>query len=303
MHKPLKHLLTGNELTESNLNEILLISALIKKDPYKYSTLLKNKHIALIFEKPSLRTRFSFTAAVHQLGGNVIESVSQTRKTEEPKDLIRVLQGYCNAVMVRTHSDQVLEEMQIYSKIPVINGLSDLFHPCQILADLLTLNEHFKTLKGLKLCYLGDGNNVLNSLLIMATKLGIEVRYSCPQNHTPKIEILQILEQNKTNSHAKYYENPIEAAADCQAIYTDVWTSMGFESKDESLFYPYQVNEHLMSYADSNAIFMHCMPMNRGHEVSDHLPDAPCSVIFEQSENRLHVQKALFLFLFPPEYL
>lgn len=303
MHKPLKHLLTGNELTESNLNEILLISALIKKDPYKYSTLLKNKHIALIFEKPSLRTRFSFTAAVHQLGGNVIESVSQTRKTEEPKDLIRVLQGYCNAVMVRTHSDQVLEEMQIYSKIPVINGLSDLFHPCQILADLLTLNEHFKTLKGLKLCYLGDGNNVLNSLLIMATKLGIEVRYSCPQNHTPKIEILQILEQNKTNSHAKYYENPIEAAAGCQAIYTDVWTSMGFESKDESLFYPYQVNEHLMSYADSNAIFMHCMPMNRGHEVSDHLPDAPCSVIFEQSENRLHVQKALFLFLFPPENL
>lgn len=290
-----QHVLTGNELSAQEIITLLDLAREMKKDNSLYREELKNKHVALIFEKPSLRTRFSFTAAVQQLGGQVIESIGQNRKTEEPKDLIRVLQGYCDAVMIRTFSDRFLEEMQQYATIPIINGLTDLFHPCQTLADLLTLKERFARFQNLKISYLGDGNNVLHSLLIMATKLGIEVHYCCPDGHAPNAMALKTLEFNGTQNYAKAFRDPKEAVRNCHAVYTDVWTSMGFAAKDESIFSPYQVNEDLMSFAEPDAIFMHCMPMVRGKEVSENLPDQPCSAIFQQSENRLHVQKALLV--------
>ena len=248
--------------------------------------------MAIIFEKPSLRTRFSFSVAVNQLGGQVIESIAQTRKSEEPKDFIRVVQGYCSAMMIRTFDNSALVEMAQYAKIPIINGLTDLFHPCQILADLLTLKERFNSVENLKLSYIGDGNNILHSMLVMATKLGIAVHYCCPPGHGPKEAIFDLIENPELVTS---FTKPKEAVKNCHAVYADVWTSMGFAKNDESDFKGFQVNEKLMSHANSDAIFMHCMPMVRGKEVSNDLPDTPCSAIFEQSENRLHVQKALLV--------
>lgn len=287
------HLLSGNELTAAEIKQLLIDAEQLKRERDQPQTLLKNKYLALIFDKPSLRTRFSFTIAMQELGGNVIESAGQTRKSEEPEDQMRVLQGYCHAVMIRTYEDNHLERMKSVATIPIINGLSNLYHPCQTLADLMTLQEKFNTLSGLTVSYLGDGNNVLNSLLLMATKMGINVHYSCPEKFQPHTEILHQIQKNPGKAQA--FSDPLQAVKNSDAVYTDVWTSMGFESKDESAFSNYQVNEALMSHAKKEAIFMHCMPMNRGKEVSHTLPDQPCSMIFQQSENRLHVQKALLV--------
>lgn len=291
--KAYKHLLTGDELNAGELLHLLQRAADMKANPLQYAEVLAGKHVALVFEKPSLRTRFSFTAAVQQLGGQVIESQSNSRKAELPQDFIRVVQGYCSAMMIRTFHDADLSLMKQYATIPIINGLTDTFHPCQTLADLLTLTERFQTLEGLTVCYIGDGNNVLHSLCLMATKLGIRVQYCCPKGHGPSNKVQAMLEKNGTASMVQSFVAPQNAVKGSHAVYTDVWTSMGFEGKDESLFQNLQVNEALMALAAENAVFMHCMPMNRGKEVSITLPDAPCSVIFQQSENRLHAQKAL----------
>lgn len=291
----LKHLITGDELSPSAINHILSLAVKIKNDPKLYNNLMHGKHVAIIFDKPSLRTRFSFTAAINQLGGQVIESLSQTRKMEEPKDLIRVIQGYCAALIIRTFAEDTLLEMQPYAKIPIINGLTNNFHPCQALADLLTLIEHFKNLEGLTIAYIGDGNNVLHSLMLMATKLGIKVNFCCPKNYSPNQEVIQKLQHTGL---IQAFVEPKNAVKDCDAVYTDVWTSMGFADKDDNCFEGLQVNEALMSHAKEHALFMHCMPMDRGKEVSDTLPDAPCSVIFQQSANRMIVQKALLIHLF-----
>ena len=287
------HILTGNELDAQELNDLLDLAISLRKDKSIASSLMKGKHLALLFEKPSLRTRFSFMAAMHQLGGDVIESVSQSRKSEEPEDQIRVIQGYCDAVMIRTYEDSVFERMKPFATIPIINGLSNLYHPCQALADLMTLKEKFNELKGLSIAYIGDGNNVLHSLLLIAPKLGINVHYSCPEGAEPDEGVLKLSKSEKSNGLINAYVTPAEAVKGCDAVYTDVWTSMGFDKKNEDLFVGYQVNEQLMKLANSNAVVMHCMPMERGKEISETLPDQPCSVIFQQSENRMHVQKAL----------
>ena len=200
--------------------------------------------------------------------------------------------------MIRTFDDALLEAMKPYAKIPIINGLTDKYHPCQSLADLLTLKEKFKALAGLKIAYLGDGNNVLHSLMMMANKMGVDVHYCCPKNHGPDNGVLEALPHR---ARVRAFDNPWEAVEGCHAVYTDVWRSMGFEEKNEGDFDGYQVNEALMSSAHKDAVFMHCMPMERGKEVSAGLPDAPCSVIFEQSENRMHVQKALLVTLLNKE--
>lgn len=295
-HKP-RHLLTGLELDNQEILQLLSLASQIKVQPKKYRSLLTNKNLAMIFEKPSLRTRMSFSLAIQELGGVVIESVNQTRKHEEPRDLIRVLNGYCDFVMVRTHEDVILQEMAAYAEIPLINGLSAGHHPCQVLADLLTLQEHFGSLSGLTLAYVGDGNNVLQSLLLMAPQLGVNINYCCPAQHQPNPMIVeQALKQSPAMIHS--YVTPQAAVENAHAIYTDVWTSMGFEQHaDESNFKGFRVNEKLMACARPEAVFMHCMPMVRGKEVSTTLPDAPCALLFTQSENRLHVQKALLLFL------
>ncbi len=289
----IKYLLSGEELSASAINYLLDLAQELKNERHAYPRALNQKHLALMFDKPSLRTRMSFTIAMRELGGDVIESEHCNRKFEEPEDQMRVLQGYCDAVMIRTHSDSTLTRMQSVAQIPIINGLSENYHPCQSLADCLTLKEKFKSLEGLKLCYLGDGNNVFHSLLLMAPKLGIHVRYCSPRNYGPNLEILAHATHHAGKGSITAFEDPISAVTGSHAIYTDVWTSMGFEPRDISEFDGFQVNEKLMSWAKKDAIFMHCMPMNRGQEVSQDLPDKSCSVIFQQSENRLHVQKAL----------
>ncbi len=291
------HVLTGSELNAQDIVHLLGLAGRIKTNPADYAKKLLGKNLALIFEKPSFRTRLSFTLAIENMGGSAIESISTSRKHEEPRDLIRVLNGYCDYVMVRTHDDAGLQEMVHYAKMPVINGLSALYHPCQVLADLLSLQERFGGIDGLTIAYIGDGNNVLHSLMLMAPLVGVRVNYCCPPSHQPNDEVLN---QCSSLNHLMIvsYATPESAVHNADAVYTDVWTSMDFEGHHaEEEFAGFQVNESLMAQAKPEAVFMHCMPMVRGEEVSHSLPDSPCSIIFAQSENRLHVQKALLLFL------
>jgi len=292
-----RHVLTGLELSSEEIMAILKLAKQLKQNPDHFNHMLAGKSLTMIFEKPSFRTRLSFTRAIQSLGGHAIESVNNTRKSEEPCDLIRVINGYCDFVMVRTHDDEILREMATYATVPIINGLSALYHPCQILADFLTLLEQFGHLQGLTLAYIGDGNNILHTLLELAPLLGITINYCCPPNHQPDSKVVAHSSE-KHKLLINHYDTPQAAVHHAHAVYTDVWTSMGFEQqRAEEDFTGFQVNEALMAYAKPEAIFMHCMPMERGKEVSETLPDAPASAIFAQSENRLHVQKALLLFL------
>lgn len=300
--KKLKHLLTGEELTKTEIDNLLIEAINLKKDRNKkqFTHKLSGHHLALLFNKPSLRTRFSFAIAMRELGGDVIESVETTRKTETPEDQAGVLSGYCHAIMVRTHEDIILKKMSQKSQVPIINGLSNLHHPCQILSDFLTLIEIFGSLKDITLSYIGDGNNILNSLLLLAPQMGINIHYCCPKTRGPNEDILiSCLNRLHSNSgKIQSFSSPKQAASKAHAIYTDVWTSMGFEAETaDHLFDGFQIDEKLMAEALPNAVFMHCLPMERGKEVSTTLPDQPCSVIYQQSENRLHMQKALLLHL------
>lgn len=290
-----QHVLTGDELTARELGDLIDLAIALKKDRLLYANVMQGKHLALLFEKPSLRTRMSFTVAMQQLGGQVVESVSHSRKSESPEDQIRVIQGYCQFAMFRIHQDSIFEKMIPYANIPIINGLSDTYHPCQILADLVTLKEKFKDLNGLSIAYVGDGNNILYSLMLMAPKLGMKVHYSCPKGAEPTDQVLRHVKKYVDQGLVKSFAIANEAVVGCDAVYTDVWTSMGFEQKSHVSFKGYQVNEALMQLANKNAVVMHCMPMERGKEISETLPDQACSVIFQQSENRLHAQKALLI--------
>lgn len=304
-HKKPKHFLTGEELTPVEIEKLIDHAIVLKSsrlDNHLQSA-LSGHHLGLLFNKPSLRTRFSFAIAIRELGGDFIESIESTRKVETPEDQASVLSGYCHALMVRTHDDDVLEKMTKTSKIPIINGLSALHHPCQILADLMTMFEKFGYLNGLTLSYIGDGNNILHSFLLLAPQMGITVQYCCPPSRGPDKAILEkSLQKLGKTGKIQAFSTPTEAVKNAHVVYTDVWTSMGFENTtDEAVFESFQVNESLMQNALPNAIFMHCLPMERGKEVSETLPDSACSAIFQQSENRLHIQKALLLYLLEPK--
>jgi ornithine carbamoyltransferase len=285
-----KNLFSGGEINIQDFETIISIAEDMKLNTPKYQNALANKIIALVFDKPSLRTRFSFSTAIMEMGGQIVESTASNRKNEEPKDFIRVVQNYCNALVIRTYADSDLEQMAMYSTIPIVNALTDLYHPCQTLADLLTLKEVHGKLMGLKIAYIGDANNILYSLLLIADTIGVSINYACPNGHKPPEHILN---QLKNKDLFEYFYNPKEAVKNCGAVYTDVWCSMGFEQVSEDVFEGFQVNEKLMYHANKDAVFMHCMPMERGKEVSETLPDADCSVIFKQSLNRKFVQKAL----------
>ena len=292
-----RHCLTGTELSVDEIQSILNTAQAMKKKPDDYRQAMVGKSLAMIFEKPSFRTRLSFAMAIQSMGGIAIESVSNTRKQEEPADQVRVLNGYADIIMVRTHGDQILRDMTTYATIPIINGLSALHHPCQVLADLLSLQETFGELNGLTLAYIGDGNNILHSLMLLAPQLGMSIHYCCPPGHQPNPQIRDKASINHDNL-IHCFETPEAAVHQTHAVYTDVWSSMGFEAKaDNKAFNGFQINEALMSQAKPEAVFMHCMPMERGKEVSLTLPDSPASIIFTQSENRMHVQKALMLLL------
>lgn len=294
------HLLTGEELSREELQDLLDMAEVLRVERQMERKPLQHKNVALLFEKPSLRTRVSFTVAIQELGGNVIELTSSVRKKEEPEDTIRVLEGYVQGVMLRTHDHKTLEKMTKVSKIPVINGLSDTHHPCQALADLQTLQQTFKKIKGLKIAYVGDGNNVLHSLLLLAPFLGAEVSYACPKGFEPNSFVLRRAKARCKDSggaiHA--FTDPVSAVKGAHAIYTDVWTSMGFEEEEmnrKKIFKNYQINEELYAHAAPGALIMHCMPMVRGLEITDTMVEHENSALFRQSENRLYAQKALLM--------
>jgi len=296
------HFLTGEELSQPELVQLLEFAHILKKerDEGKLRQPFTGKTLALLFEKPSLRTRFSFAIAIQELGGYFVESLSSTSKLEDPEDVAKVLQGYVHAVMWRTHAHSNLERMVKATKIPVINGLSDTHHPCQVLADLMAIQQSFGKLQGVKLAYIGDGNNMLHSLLLLAPFLGVDLSYSCPKGYEPDNSIVMKAMSRAKEGGGKItsFATAAEAVHGVNAIYTDVWTSMGFEGQTferERAFAPYQLNEALYSKASGDAVVMHCLPMMRGKEISDGMADHPRSILFRQSENRLHVQKALLM--------
>lgn len=293
------HILDGKEFTSDTLQEILDLSEVLKteRDQGILKDKLKGKTLAMLFDKPSLRTRMSFSLAMTELGGSVIESVGNLRKHEEPKDLAGVISRYVQAVMVRTYGQSALAEFAANSAVPVINGLTDEHHPCQALADVLTIKQAFGTTQNRTLSYIGDGNNVLHSLMIIAPLAGINLHYCTPKGYEPSGQIVEWCQLRKNISGTiKSFKTPIEAVKNSNAIYTDVWTSMGFEAENEERlksFSGFQVNLNLYNEASSDAIVMHCMPMVRGQEITSEMADHKRSFIYQQAENRLHVQKAL----------
>ncbi|MCS6842574.1 MAG: ornithine carbamoyltransferase [Roseiflexus sp.] len=266
---------------------------------------LQGKTLALVFEKPSLRTRVAFEAGMTQLGGHgsyLSANDIDMGGRESVPDVARNLSRWVHAIAARVFRHSTVETLARYATVPVINALSDREHPCQALADMLTLREHYGRLEGLTLAYVGDGNNVAHSLMLMGATLGMNIRIGCPLDYRPDPEILALAEQRAAEHKAsvQVMPSPVEAVIGADAVYTDVWASMGQEheaARRRPVFQPYQVNAALMAHARSSALFMHCLPAHRGEEVTSDIIDGPQSVVFEQAENRLHVQKALILTL------
>ena len=288
--KKARHFISINDLTSIEIRKIFDLAIQLKRNPQKYSKALKDKTLAMIFEKPSLRTRVSFEAGMTQLGGHAIylgPNDIQMGVRETPGDISRNLERMADIIMARVFEHQKLIDLSKGTKVPVINGLSDWEHPCQAMADILTVLEKKTKLKGLKLAFVGDGdNNVTRSLFFLCGKLGIDFVCAAPYGYGLKT--------------GKETQDPKEAVKDADIIVTDTWVSMGDESQKKErlkVFPPYQINKKLMSYAKPNAIFMHCLPAYRGYEVTDEVIDRPQSVVFDEAENRLHVQKAIMLFL------
>jgi len=294
-----RSILSISDLSKDGIYSV--ISTAIKGKGSEWVSLLKEKVLAILFEKPSLRTRISFEMAMKQLGGEAIylspAEVGLGQRETVP-DVARVLGRYVDALAARTFSHQDLETLASYSGIPVINALSDLEHPCQALADLLTIYEKKGELGGLTLAFIGDGNNVAHSLLLAASLTGMNFRIASPAGYTIQENILKTAQQNALTSGATIFctDKPQMAVSKADIVYTDAWTSMGQEAEAEErrqLFRNYQVDNRLLSMAKADAIFMHDLPAHRGEEVTDDIMDGPQSVVFDQAENRLYAQKAL----------
>ena len=296
-----KDLLTGAEWSPADARDLLQRTAEIKARPAKYASTLRGKHIALIFEKPSLRTRVTFEVGIQSMGGFVVfldHTQARLGERESIPDVARNLECWVQGIVARVYEQRVLDEMAENITIPVINALSDKFHPCQALADYFTLEEKFGSLKGLKLAYVGDGNNVCHSLIFLAARLGVNLRIATPASYAPAQDVMADAKRvaKETRTKIELFTNPVEAVAGVQAVYTDSWTSMGFEAEEKmrrQIFKSYQVNRKLMEQAGPDALFMHCLPAHRGQEVTDEVLDGPTSVVLQQSENRMYVQKAI----------
>jgi ornithine carbamoyltransferase len=296
-----KDLLTGAEWSPADVRDLLHRTAEIKARPARFANVLRSKHIALIFEKPSLRTRVTFEVGIQSMGGFVVfldHTQARLGERESIPDVARNLQRWVHGIVARVYEQRVLEEMARSADIPVVNALSDKFHPCQALADFFTLEEKFGSLRGFKFAYVGDGNNVCHSLIFLAARLGVNIRIATPANYAPDADVLADAKRvaKDTRSKIELFTNPSEAVAGAQAVYTDSWTSMGFEAEEKirrNIFKPYQVNRKLMEQAAEHAVFMHCLPAHRGAEVTDEVLDGPSSIVLDQSENRMYVQKAI----------
>jgi len=299
-----KDLLKLLDLSGEEITHILNTADQLKYDqkhgiPHDH---LKGKTLAMIFEKNSTRTRVSFEVGMYQLGGHALflsGKESQIGRGEPIEDTARVLARYCDGIMIRTFAQQEVEELAKYADVPVINGLTDFCHPCQVLADLMTIREHKAVLEGLKMCYIGDGNNMANSLIVGGLKTGMEVAVACPEGYDPAPEVLEFAKSDP-NFNFHLYRTPQKAAVDADVIVTDVWASMGQEMERNvraRAFAGYQVNAELLALAHPDCMVQHCLPAHRGEEITADVFEAHANEIFDEAENRLHAQKAVMYLL------
>lgn len=297
-----RDLTTDLDLTTDELVHLIELASEVKRTPSEYARALSGRYLALLFEKPSLRTRLTFELAIKQLGGDAVSAIGPIGDREPLKDIARNLDRWTNAIVARVFKQETIDELAYWSSVPVINALSDLYHPCQALADILTLSERFGELKGRKIAFVGDGNNVANSLMLCAARLGMRVSVAAPAGYEPSSRIVAESSQlaGESGATVQITNDVFGAVRGASAVYTDVWASMGQESEAaerKRIFHPYQVNEELMDAAGEGALFMHCLPAHRGEEVTDEVAECSASAIFDQAENRLHAQKALLLML------
>jgi ornithine carbamoyltransferase len=294
-----------SDLSSSEVRALLNLGHDVKRNPRDYRHALDAKQMVLMFEKASLRTRLSFETGINTMGGNAIfvdQTNSPLGERESIADVAKNVERWVDAIVLRTYAHDTITEMAANSRVPVINALSDFEHPCQALADFMTLQEHFGTVAGLNFTYVGDGNNVCHSLMLAGAQLAVNVTIATPRGYSPDIEIVtHAREMAETNDcEVRLTQDPHAAAEGADAIYTDVCVSMGMEhesTKRAPIFRPFQVNEALMAKAASHAVFMHCLPARRNAEVTDAVLDGPQSIVFDQAENRMHAQKALLLLL------
>ena len=296
----MKHLLKLQDLTTEEITDILNLADQLKYEqkhgiPHNH---LKGKTLGMIFEKASTRTRVSFETGMYQLGGYALflsSSELQIGRGEPVEDTARVLSRYIDGIMIRTFAQEEVEKLAEYGSIPVINGLTDYCHPCQVLADLMTVREYKNKLQGLKMCYIGDGNNMANSLIVGGLKVGMDVSVACPEGYYPDQTVLHFA---KAYPNFTLVNDPKTAAANADVLYTDVWASMGQESEAEKrkiAFKGYQINDEVMSAAKSDAMVMHCLPAHREEEITAKVFEAHANEIFDEAENRLHAQKAVMV--------
>lgn len=296
----MKHLLKLQDLNKSEILDLLNLA-----DQLKYETkhgiehhLLKGKTLGMIFQKSSTRTRVSFETGMYQLGGQALFLSNrdlQIGRGEPVQDTARVLSRYLDGIMIRTFEQKEVEDLAKYGSIPIINGLTDYCHPCQVLADLMTIREHKKSFDGLKFCFIGDGNNMANSLIIGAITMGMECAIACPDDYKPDAEIMKWASENGKFTCSS---NIIECAKDADVLYTDVWASMGQEQEKaerEKIFKDYQINNDILAAAHNDAMVLHCLPAHRGEEITAEVFEAHADEIFDEAENRLHAQKAVLV--------
>ena len=294
-----------SDLSSAEVRAILKLGHDVKRNPREYRNALDAKQMVLMFEKASLRTRLSFETGINTMGGNAIfvdQTNSPLGERESIADIARNVERWVDVIVLRTYAHDTVTEMAANARVPVVNALSDFEHPCQALADYMTLQEHFGSIQGLNFTYVGDGNNVCHSLMLTGAQLGVNVTVATPRGYSPDIEIVTIARDMAQANGCELHllQDPQAAAENADAIYTDVCVSMGMEhesTKRAPIFRPFQVNEALMQKASPNSVFMHCLPARRNEEVTDAVIDSPQSIVFDQAENRLHAQKALLLLL------
>ncbi len=296
------HFLSSLDASKDSINKIIDLAIKFKNTDFKLD--LGNKVLGLIFDKASTRTRVSFQVAMSRLGGTTIDinpMTSQIGRGEPIKDTARVLSRYCDVLAIRTFKQSDLEDYAKWSTIPVINALTDLEHPCQALADFMTMKEEFHDFKDIVLTFIGDGNNVANSLILNAALLGVEVRIACPNGYEPNSSIMQkAMLMNNNKNLLKIFNDPLLAIKGSNVLYTDVWSSMGEEKekeKKDEIFQGFTINQELLDRANRNAIVLHCLPAYRNQEITDEVIESKNSRIFEQAENRLHAQQALLSYI------